>query len=44
MKYMWNNGASITRIKHLAEVAEYEWDGVYIKQNKTGSNVEGRVL
>lgn len=41
MKYMQNNGASITRKKHL-EVAEFEWDDVYIKQNNIRSNVEDR--
>lgn len=40
MKYMQNNGAPITHKKHLTEVAEFEWYGVYIKQNKTSSNVE----
>lgn len=44
MKYMQNNGASITHKKHLTEVAEFEWGGVYVKQNKTSSNVEDRVL
>lgn len=44
MKYMQNNRASITHKKHLTEVAEFEWDGVYVKQNKTSSNVEDRVL
>lgn len=42
MKYMQNNGASITRKKHLTEVAEFEWDDVYIKQNNIRSNVEDR--
>lgn len=40
MKYMQNNGASISHKKHLTEVAEFEWDAVYIKQNNTSSNIE----
>lgn len=40
MKYMQNNGASITHKKHLTEVAAFEWNAVYIKQNHASSNVE----
>lgn len=41
---MQNSEASITHKKHLTEVAEFEWDGVYIKWSKTSSDIGDRVL